>query len=75
MICPLAECPAGARVQVLKPGADDQSRSRLAGLGIRKGMEIRVEHPANAGTCVVAVLDSRVALGCSLAEQVIVRHA
>lgn len=69
----LDSCCPGKRVRVLSLAGDESIQKRLAGYGIRRGMEVTVESGAAQGTTVLRVMDSRVALGHGLAGHIRVR--
>jgi len=68
----LATTAIGEEVRLLEVQGGKQIRKRLADLGLNMGMTVRVVHGISHGPIILAVKDSRLAIGRGMAEQIIV---
>lgn len=68
----LASSKIGEEVRLVEVLGGKQIRRRLADLGLNMGMTVRVVHGISQGPIIVAVKDSRLAIGRGMAEQIIV---
>lgn len=69
-LIPLAQLPIGSHARVLVIHGGRELARRLMGLGIRTGSEVDVLHHRGRGV-VLAVGDTRVALGGGIAEKLL----
>jgi Fe2+ transport system protein FeoA len=69
---PLSMATPGADVRLVEIHGDSQFKQRLADLGFNIGMQVRVVNDNGDGRLIVAVKDSRLALGRGVAQRVIV---
>lgn len=69
----LGEMPAGQDVNVIAINAGCGMESRLTGLGIRKGINVKVMRNDMRGPMVLQVNNSRVMLGRGMALKIVVR--
>jgi Fe2+ transport system protein FeoA len=69
---PLSMAAPGADVRLVEIHGDSQFKQRLADLGFNIGMQVRVVNDNGDGRLIVAVKDSRLALGRGVAQRVIV---
>jgi Fe2+ transport system protein FeoA len=68
----LANSKIGEEVRLVEVQGGKQIRRRLADLGLNMGMTVRVVHGISRGPIILAVKDSRLAIGRGMAEQIIV---
>ncbi|NSW54256.1 MAG: ferrous iron transport protein A [Anaerolineae bacterium] len=68
----LATSKIGEEVRLVEVQGGRQIRKRLADLGLNLGMTVRVVHGLSYGPIIVAVKDSRLAIGRGMAEHIIV---
>ena len=69
---PLAMISAGEDVQLVNVVGGRVLRKRLADLGLNPGMNLRVVQVDPQGPMILAVKDSRIALGRGMAQKVMV---
>jgi Fe2+ transport system protein FeoA len=69
---PLAIAAPGERVKVVAIGVGHTHQMRLADLGIVVGKALEVVQRQDGGAMVVAVGDTRLALGCDMAQKIYV---
>lgn len=69
---PLSMATPGTDVRLVEIRGDSQFKQRLADLGFNIGMQVRVVNDNGDGRLIVAVKDSRLALGRGAAQRVIV---
>lgn len=73
---PLPFATRGKWLSLIEIRANDKLRKRLADLGLNVGMTIRVMQADGAGSLIVAVQnDSRLAIGCGVAQKILVKYA
>lgn len=70
---PLALAPVGQDVCLVGIHGGRHIRRRLADLGLNPGMKVRVVSSGEGGPLILAVKDSRLALGRGMAFRVMVR--
>ncbi len=68
----LTRAPIGQFLTIVGIDGGRSARLRLATLGLREGVEIRVSHAASAGPVVVEVGGGRLVLGTGMAEKIVV---
>ncbi|MCB0188187.1 MAG: ferrous iron transport protein A [Caldilineaceae bacterium] len=68
----LDQLPLGQLAEVVHIGAEKATRRRLLDLGVLPGVDLRVLQAAG-GPLLVAVRDSRLAIGRTIAQNVIVK--
>lgn len=68
----LATSKIGEDVRLVEVQGGKQLRKRLADLGLNMGMTVRVVHSLNQGPIIIAVKDSRLAIGRGMAEHILV---
>lgn len=68
---PLPMAGVGARVRLVGINGNQRSAHRLAELGLTPGVEVTVLTD-NGGTLLLAVGDTRLALGCGVAHAILV---
>lgn len=69
---PLAMVSPGENVQLVAINGDNRLRKRLADLGLNIGMTVRIMQHDGHGPLVLAVKDSRLALGFGMAHKILV---
>ncbi len=69
---PLAQAPAGAHVRVAGLDAGHALQSRLLGMGLVPGVDLRVLRNDFHGPMVVAVRHGRLGLGRGMAARILV---
>jgi ferrous iron transport protein A len=69
---PLAMASPGEDVRLIAIHGGQRMRKRLADLGLNLGMTVRVLHDSAQGPLLVAVKDSRLALGRGMALKIFV---
>ena len=67
----LAQLPVGSSAVITKIAGGHELHRRLRGLGIRTGTQLRIEHRRGSGL-VVAVGNTRVALGGGIVEKLLI---
>jgi len=67
----LAQLPVGSSAVITKIAGGHELHRRLRGLGIRTGTQVRIEHRRGSGL-VVAVGNTRVALGGGIVEKLLI---
>lgn len=70
---PLSMATPGQDVCLVEIRGGMRLRQRLADLGLNLGMTVRVMNGAHHGPLIVAVKDSRLAIGRGMAHKIIVR--
>lgn len=69
----LTDIKSGTRVKVLKLSGGERFKDKLLCMGILPGHEIEVLSSQKKGPVMVRVNDTRVVIGHSMAERIIVR--
>ncbi len=69
---PLAMVSPGEKVRLTAIHGGQRLRKRLADLGLNLGMTVRVLHHNGHGPLILAVKDSRLAVGRGMAHKIIV---
>ena len=69
---PLSLVPPGREVRLVSIHGGDRMKKRLADLGLNTGMTVRVVSETNKGPVILAVKDSRLALGRGLLHRILV---
>ena len=69
---PLSDVKEGRIVRIGRVCGGHAFQSRLMGLGIRRGADVEMLKNPGRGPCLVSIRHSRVALGRSMAEKVLV---
>jgi Fe2+ transport system protein FeoA len=69
---PLAMIAEGENVQLINITGGRVLRKRLADLGLNPGMNLKVVRVDSQGPLILAVKDSRIALGRGMAQKVMV---
>jgi Fe2+ transport system protein FeoA len=72
MAVPLSSIMPGNRVRMLKINAGKNLKGRFLAMGLIPGTEIRVISNAGKGPLLIAVRESRMTLGCGMAEKILV---
>jgi ferrous iron transport protein A len=73
-IMPLTIAPRGKEVTLITVYGGRGIRMRLHSLGLIPGVKLRVLNNNGAGPLMVAVMDSRVALGWGMAHKIMVEE-
>ena len=68
----LADLRTGEKGIVVALGGGGEFQRRITSLGIYIGCEIEVRGGGSAGGILVAVGDSRIALGCGMARKILI---
>jgi len=68
----LSMVDAGKEVTVVHISGGRGIRSKLYSMGLVPGVKLRVLNRSNAGPVMIAVKDSRLAIGCGMAHKIIV---
>jgi Fe2+ transport system protein FeoA len=66
----LGDVPTSGKVRIAGMDAVDSEKIRLIAMGFRKGVEIEMKNNSGKGPVVVALGNSRLALGRSLARKI-----
>ena len=69
---PLAMVSPGEEVRLVAIRGGQRLRKRLADLGLNVGMTVRVMQCGGHGTLILAVKDSRLALGRGMAHRIMI---
>jgi len=69
---PLSAVPAGRRVRVVALASGRGLQSRLVSMGLTIGSELRILRGGAAGPTLVALGETRLAIGRGMAERIIV---
>ena len=69
---PLSAVPAGRRARVVALAGGQGLRSRLLGMGLTVGSELRVLRGGTAGPTLVALGETRLAIGRGMADRILV---
>ena len=70
---PLAMASPGEEVQLVAIHGGQRMRKRLADLGLNMGMTVRIMHRNDDGPLILAVKDSRLAVGRGMAHKILVQ--
>ncbi len=68
----LTKAPVGKVLNIVGIDGGRAARLRLATMGLREGMSIRVAHATGGGPVVVEVGGSQLVLGAGMAEKIVV---
>jgi Fe2+ transport system protein FeoA len=71
-IVPLSAVKPGQRVRLVRIEAGRQAAHRLSELGLTPGVELEVLHRSGSGPLLLAVRDTRLAVGRGMADRVMV---
>jgi ferrous iron transport protein A len=75
MTMPLTMATPGEDVRLVNIRGGRKMKQRLADLGLNIGMTVRVVNGKHRGPLIVAVKDSRLAIGWGMAHRIIVQPA
>jgi len=70
---PLVMVSPGEEVRLVAIHGGQRMRKRLADLGLNVGMTVRVMQHNSHGPLILAVKDSRLAVGCGMAHKILVQ--
>jgi len=74
-IRPLTDCMAGERVRCTRLNAGHRARSRLTAMGVVPGAVLEILRQNGRGPVLIALGESRFALGRGIAEKILVEPA
>ena len=66
----VGDLPNAGKARIVAIDALDSEKMRLSSMGLRKGVEIEMKNNSGKGPVVVAVGNSRLALGRALARKI-----
>lgn len=70
-IC-LNRAPVGKPLRIVGIEGGHGARRRLATLGLREGMDVRVAHSTDSGPVVIEIHGGRLVLGAGMADKIVV---
>ena len=74
-VLPLLMVSAGKEVILVSLDGGLNFRRRLTDMGLAEGARFKVLHSQGPGQCIVRVGNTRLAIGCGMAQKIMVREA